>query len=436
MNFMLPRADCCDFTVSSKSICLLFIATVMSLGGCREKAPVSFEPNLVQAWKYVVKDNLPMEQASKDVTWAIHRMYGTPDDPKLPESIASDEGLASLVKMENLVRASGDESQAGRGLYRKHCVICHGVTGNGRGGQTSVVLVPYPRDYRMGVYKFKSTRRGSKPTRDDLTRLIKGGIPGTAMKVIPELTDADVQALVDYVIYLSWRGELERRLLDDAGMELDLTTERVFNTEWENSSNSEEKSKFQEQWDIANEYVAEIGTAWLEAEDRVVEVPDAPESIPMADSHADFVQLATGDQASALAESVKRGREVFIGKFATCSKCHGEQGLGNGQTTDYDDWTKDWTVRVGLKPEDRAGLVPLMARGALPPLNALPRNLADGMFHGGDRASDLYRRIVVGIDGTPMPSATFVDGEFTSDDVWHLINFIRSLQKIEEDPQT
>jgi hypothetical protein len=28
-----------------------------------------------------------------------------------------------------------------------------------------------------------------------------------------------------------------------------------------------------------------------------------------------------------------------------------------------------------------------------------------------------------------MPAATFVEGQFEKEDVWHLINFIRSLQK-------
>ena len=34
-----------------------------------------------------------------------------------------------------------------------------------------------------------------------------------------------------------------------------------------------------------------------------------------------------------------------------------------------------------------------------------------------------------------MPEATFVEGEFEQDDVWHLINFIRSLQKAEAEPE-
>ena len=30
-----------------------------------------------------------------------------------------------------------------------------------------------------------------------------------------------------------------------------------------------------------------------------------------------------------------------------------------------------------------------------------------------------------------MPAVTFVEGDFAQDDVWHLINFVRSLQKKE-----
>ncbi len=42
-------------------------------------------------------------------------------------------------------------------------------------------------------------------------------------------------------------------------------------------------------------------------------------------------------------------------------------------------------------------------------------------------------RITQGIEGTPMPAVTFVPGEFEEDDVWHLINFIRSLQEDSEE---
>jgi mono/diheme cytochrome c family protein len=160
----------------------------------------------------------------------------------------------------------------------------------------------------------------------------------------------------------------------------------------------------------------------------VIEVPDPPSDLPVAESYADAQKILEGDQASAFEASVKRGQELFVGKVAACSKCHGPKGLGDGQTTDFDDWTKDWTTRVGLKPEDYDSLVPLLARGAMPPLNAMPRNFAEGVFRGGSSSKDLYLRITQGIDGSPMPAATFVEGEFEKEDVWNLINFIRSLQ--------
>ncbi len=425
------------FTITGFALCV---------AGCESRvAPVAFEPNLVHTMKYQIERDVPMEEASKDSTWVVETMFGTPDDPKLPEAVTEDEELASIVSIDRLVRASGPEDAEGRGLYRKHCVVCHGVTGNGR-GSTASVQVPYPRDYRMGVFKFKSTPRGVKPTREDLAKLIRGGISGTAMKPIPGLTEEDVQALVDYVIYLSWRGEHERTQIDMAVLDGIIEDgERIINSDFGKQvladpeaakQDAELYERFEEDWEYAEEYAVEIGESWLEAEEEVVEVPDPPEGFPLAESYADVLAFRQSDKASEFNASVKRGQELFVGKVATCSKCHGDTGLGNGQTTDYDDWTKDWTTRVGLKPEDRDSLIPLLARGALPPINAIPRNFAEGVFRGGSSSKDLYLRITQGIDGTPMPAATFVEGQFVEDDVWHLINFVRSLQTAEIETQT
>jgi mono/diheme cytochrome c family protein len=385
-------------------------------------------------------------------------MFGTPDQPKLPEVVTEDEELASIVSMDRLLRASGPEDAEGRGLYRKHCVICHGVTGNGRGA-TAAVQSPYPRDYRMGIFKFKSTPLGSKPIRDDLTKLIADGIPGTAMKRIPVLTAEDIQSLVDYVIYLSWRGEHERQQINMAMLDGIIEDgERVINSdlgrrlhadksyrerldqladksddELDDASKEELElyERYQDDWEYAEEYAVDIGEAWLKADDKVLEVPPTPTGFPLAETYADVVAFRKGSKADEFNASVKRGQELFVGKIASCSKCHGESGLGNGQTTDYDEWTKDWTTRVSLKPEDRESLIPLLARGALPPINAIPRNFAEGIFRGGSTSKDLFRRITQGIDGTPMPAVTFVDGQFVVEDVWHIINFIRTLQTAE-----
>jgi mono/diheme cytochrome c family protein len=459
---------------------LALIGCPFMFAGCAvESPPEAFEPNLVHAMKYQIQNDLPMEQASVDSTWVVNTLFGTPDDPRLPEVAIQDESLSSLISTDHLMRASGPEDASGRGLYRLLCASCHGVTGNGR-GPVGAAQVPYPRDYRMGIFKFKTTPRGAKPTKDDLRRVIKHGIAGTNMNDIQQLlaleklkrgnsapwlpesiSDADVDALVDYVIYLSWRGEHERQQIDMGVLEGVLEGgERLIDSNygqqigWQNPDarkswleridqlaakdeaslseaeklELEQAEKFRESWGYVEEYATSIGEAWLEAADKVLEVPAPPSDLPLAESYADVLKFRASDQASAFEASVNRGRELFVGKVAACSKCHGEQGLGNGQTMDYDDWTKDWTSRAGLKPENLDSLVPLLARGAMPPLNAVPRNFAEGVFRGGSSSQDLFLRITQGIDGSPMPAATFVEGEYEQQDIWHLINFIRSLQ--------
>ncbi|QEG43566.1 cytochrome c [Roseimaritima ulvae] len=416
------------------SLCIAVLA-IPALLGCSSEtpsAPLRYEPNLVQAYKYELTEGLPMQQVLDDANWAVQEMFGTAVEPKLPEFILEDEDLASVISVDNL--------KTGQTLYKeKLCITCHGMSGDGRGVNASL-STPYPRDYRMGVFKFKSTKRSAKPTRDDLAKLIRHGIPGTTMTALPgteglseEQIQEQVDALVDYVIYLSWRGELERALIDDVILE-DINVaegERLLNPAFKDSENEEEAEEFEELWGYAVDHAIEIAEDWLDAEDDVVEV-ELPEDIPVPANLAEFKSMMAGEQAEALTASVKRGGELFRGKIAACNKCHGNEGKGDGQTADYDDWTKDWTVRVNLKPDDRDALIPLLARGALEPKNIQPRNFAEGVFHGGSTPQDLYRRITVGIAGTPMPAVTFVPGEFEKQDVWHLINFVRSLGKDSE----
>lgn len=403
--------------------------------GCRSELPIDFEENLVHAKKWELQSGASMDQVLQDSEWALGRLFGSPDEPKLPDSFGEDEDLKTLVSLENLQSASGSDLDEGRGLYRQHCVRCHGITGNGR-GEAAALVEPYPRDFRPGIFKFKSTARGAKPLKSDLTRTIKYGLAGTSM--VPEyqlpdgkvgpLPDDVIEKLVDYVIYLSMRGETERALLDQAAMELDLEGgERLIDPSLETS----DAEAFQEQLELIEDVVAEIGGSWLDAEDEIVEI-EIPSDLPVPASHDELVTMLAGDSGDALRQSIERGRELFVGTIASCSKCHGASGRGDGQEADYDDWTKDWTTRIGLKPDDEAALIPLIARGALPPRTIKPRNFEQGVFRGGDRPQDLYHRLNQGIAGTPMPAVTLVPGQFEEADVWHLINFVRSLKKPEE----
>lgn len=402
---------------------LTVIIAALAIAGCSKEVPQGphpFEPNLVHAYKYHVSQGLPMDQVLSDADWTVDTLLGDANEMRLNEELAaSEEDLATIVDFEQL--------KIGQQLYiDKQCYSCHGYTGDGR-GQNAGLSNPYPRDFRKGMFKFKETELNSKPTREDLAERIRNGIPGTTMVKLPAVTDEEVSALVDYVIYLSWRGELERALIDDAVLELDIEGgDRLINPSHQNSTDEEEKELFDESWDIALEYATDIGFSWLEAEDDIVEV-ELPTDIPVPSSGTEFLEMMQGDDATALTASVKRGQEVFRGKIASCSKCHGNDGKGDGQTADYDAWTKDYTLAIDIKPENRDALIPLLARGALQPQNILPRNFAEGVFRGGSKPEDLYRRITVGIGGTPMPAVTFVPGEFEEPDVWHLINYVRSL---------
>src|SRR5581483_7882613 len=145
----------------------------------------------------------------------MQALFGTPDEPLLP-AVEGVE-LAKIVNVSHLKIAAGpvgsDEQGNPRGLYREHCAHCHGITGDGV-GPTAAFLNPYPRDYRKGQFKFKSTPVGQKPTHADLKKIVLEGIPGTAMPSFKLLPDVEVEALVDYVKYLAIRGEVERGLLD------------------------------------------------------------------------------------------------------------------------------------------------------------------------------------------------------------------------------
>ena len=156
-------------------IAILVILPIF-VAGCdarRAELPVEFEPNLVHTTKYQIREEIPMSQmtrAAQDAAWVVGQMFGTPDEPKLPEVLQDDEDVASLVSIELLERASGSADAEGRGLFRKHCQICHGVTGNGR-GPTAANQSPYPRDYRLGIFKFKSVQIAQQLSLADENRI-------------------------------------------------------------------------------------------------------------------------------------------------------------------------------------------------------------------------------------------------------------------------
>lgn len=395
----------------TKLLCALVLPLSIAFSGCnKQEKKVAFEPNRVFAKATEINVGYSMDQALSEAQVAISETFGTPDDPKIPDFLEGD--LKDIVSMDNLKLASGPLEQ-GRGLYRKNCITCHGITGDGRGINAMQADV-YPRDFRMGKFKFKSTARGSKPIKEDLFTTIRNGIAATPMQRIQELTDDDVRALVDYVIYLSWRGETERNLLT-AGADI----------EFENGGHLyDAKSEgFAEQQQMLKDTVSEVAESWASAADAVKQPAD-PGDIPIHATLDELIAAANSDADSPLKASLTRGKELFTSDTASCSKCHGPLGHGDGQTQDYDDWTKDWTLGKGIDPTDSHALIPLLARGGLPPKKIMPRDFRQGVYRGGGDPEKLYIRVSQGIEGTPMPGA---ESTLKPEDIWNLVNYVRSL---------
>src|SRR5438874_9949429 len=190
----------------------LLLVLLAAVAGCGAPA-AEFRRYETYAHKVAASSGFSAQQR-QDIDETLQALFGTPDQPAFP----AVEGIApgKIVSLSHLKLAAGpvgsDEHGNPRGLYREHCAHCHGISGDGT-GPTAVFLNPYPRDYRKGQFKFKSTPVGQKPTHADLKKIVFDGIPGTAMPSFKLLPDLEVEALVEYVKYLSIRGEVERELL-------------------------------------------------------------------------------------------------------------------------------------------------------------------------------------------------------------------------------
>ena len=106
------------------------------------------------------------------------------------------------------IPASADLLDLGRGVYKTRCIGCHGPKGDGN-GPAATFLSPRPRDFTLGVFKFRTTPSGSLPTDGDLYRTVTRGVRWTAMPTWHELPDKERFAAVTYIKTLStrWKDE-------------------------------------------------------------------------------------------------------------------------------------------------------------------------------------------------------------------------------------
>lgn len=408
---------------TSRLLAVLLLPVI--LAGCDSSPEPRFRFNRVALLKQEKTDLAEGEkypaEYQQEIGNILTALYGTPDQPRFPFPLGDEDPAHEVISLDHLERAAGpvrtDKLGRTAGLYRELCSHCHGITGDGFGG-TAPSLTPYPRDFRLGKFKFKSTPLRRMPTDEDLQRILKNGIPGTAMPSFRTLPQEEIDALVDYVKYLTIRGQHERRLIAELSnldgepfMNFELLKEiDPKGQELDEETQEENLEEFQAQmYMVVAEYLGEdILPRWVEPEEEVSRVETAPAAFRLG--HPAHAQL------------VSQGKTLFYGK-ANCVQCHGETGLGDGQTTNFDDWTNDWLKTAGVSYDDPASYHDFLQAGALQPRPILPRNLRTPVFRGGNLPSDVYRRIANGIEGTPMPSSPTL----SSEEIWALVSYVKSL---------
>lgn len=348
--------DCA--AISLKRVAVVGVLAASMLGCARQAEPVFVMSDELQA--------LP-EAHQRQIKEVLTRFFGNPINPRLV--IPEGEDMDALVDVFD-----PDRVKHGAAVFNRRCVGCHGITGDGN-GEAALFLQPKPRDYRNGVFKFTSTPYGAKPNRADLTRVIRRGAKGTSMPAFPFLPDEDVRDVVDYVILLSYRGELERSVAQIAQLDYD-------------ADEALEPFEF-------TDAISRIHNTWQQAEYQGV--------------------LPVTAQPKYSDETILAGRKAFLSRG--CSKCHGEDA--RGQT----EWlNREFIAEQEAKPEADRVKINYDAWGEPAPA----ADLTAGMLHGGRRPIDVYRRIYTGINGTPMPAfnqALAAEPET----IWHLVHYAISV---------
>jgi mono/diheme cytochrome c family protein len=110
-------------------------------------------------------------------------------------------------------------------------------------------------------------------------------------------------------------------------------------------------------------------------------------------------------EPAATTESIRRGGELF--QSMNCWSCHGKDGRGHGPSA--------------ASLTDNRGY----------PIT--PFDFTSGTsFKCGDSDQEMFRDLLTGLDGTPMPSFA---NALTPDQMWDVVHYIRSLHTLKKHPE-
>lgn len=113
--------------------------------------------------------------------------------------------------MESHIGKLTGYSSAGKQLYRRFCVGCHGADGDGNGENAQwfdpTMGFAKPRDFTLATFKCRSTPTGTLPTDQDLFNAVGRGFVTTNMPQWQSLTDQNRADLVAFIktFSLKWK---------------------------------------------------------------------------------------------------------------------------------------------------------------------------------------------------------------------------------------
>jgi mono/diheme cytochrome c family protein len=393
-----------EFVVKAQFALPLVLLAACGLAGCGQPPEASFAPNSQK-----LEPLIP--EARAEVAAALNEYFGTPNQLVGWEKFPIDYGKGDTnLPKDDSKATDGWRLMLGRNLYMTHCLHCHGVAGDGN-GPTAKFLNPRPRDYRQGKFKFKSTLGATgRPSRNDLVHILEQGIPGTYMPSFVLLGDEKLRLIVDYVRWLSIRGDMEIRLAEEfvalnataAGVAQEVANGAEQKLQKSDVIKATMESVEKELPGLVGEVYTTLEEFWTTADlPESVVVPPVPRTLPTK-------------------KSLARGKDLFLskveGKKTKCVDCHGATGRGDGTSTE-----EFWPI-TDAKPPRKYEVPGLHDDWGHP---QKPRDLTRGIYRGGRRPIDIYRRIYTGITGTQMPG--FGGTILTAEEIWDVVNYVLSI---------
>ncbi len=321
-----------------------------------------------------------------------------------------------------------EDIKKGKRIYSVSCVLCHGSKGKGD-GPASVFIGPYshprPANFTMENFKFRTTESGELPTLKDLMRTISYGIPG----YMPSFKHLDEDGIRQVALYLS-----ETFLEDDLRVkpdqlppkppevikeeavasreeDLDAFEEDIFEEEMSRTLGADPDHSLDRKSirRIIDDLSKTSGRAMTlayqpqQAANNIQGLVSVLQQINRdAEVNADRIKLLEKDvtKDEPFRPDASRGKEIF--HEMQCISCHGVNGKGHEADTNM---------------KDERGFH-IMAADLTQPSS----------FGNGNTRKDIFRTVMTGLNGTPMPSFSdlFVGEE---DRAWDLVEYVYSLQE-------